>query len=149
VWPGYVLDQLAGSVGAYDVGVLSHIWLENSPLVLLEHLHAGKFVLAPRLGGVVDFIREPGDAMGAAKHALGNGLMFEGGDAAELARSIERLISGEVVVPSPAEVHEASTLRSYPDQVREFDEIYAELMHARAIRPPLAGQHEATGPRSA
>src|SRR5262249_45022145 len=44
----YDLLQLIGSGGEYDVGLLPHVWFENSPLVLLEHLHAGKFVISSR-----------------------------------------------------------------------------------------------------
>ena len=152
VWPGYELAQLAAGFGEYDVGVLSHIWLENSPLVLLEHLHGGKFVLAPRLGGVVDFVHEPKHSMSertpsvservvqrttgpevpvaeqSDRTALGNGLLFAGGDESGLARCIERLVTGEVVIPTAREVHEISTLRSYPEHVAEVDAIYASLL---------------------
>ena len=116
---------LISARGEYDVGILSHIWLENSPLVLLENLHAGKFVLCSRLGGPVDFIRQPGED---GAHPLGNGLFFAGGDEAGLAAAITRLVTGEVEIPSAREVHEASTLRSYPDHVREVESIYREVL---------------------
>src|SRR5262249_31662727 len=32
---GYDLLQLVGAGGEYDVGILPHVWFENSPLVLL------------------------------------------------------------------------------------------------------------------
>lgn len=114
---GYDLHQLFAAAGEYDAGILPHIWLENSPLVMLEHLHAGKFVIASRLGGPVDFIHEPR-----------NGLLFSGGHAEELAACMVRLITGEVPIPSPREVHEASVLQSYPGHVREVEGIYDEVM---------------------
>ncbi|MDX9912520.1 MAG: glycosyltransferase [Phycisphaerales bacterium] len=127
---GYDVYQLIAAAGEYDVGVLPHVWFENSPLVLLENLHAGKFVLASRLGGPPDWIVEPGTN---AEHPLGNGLMFTGGAPDELAACIARVVRGEVTLPSPREVHGVSTLRSFPDFVRENEAIYEGLlgsMHA-------------------
>jgi glycosyltransferase involved in cell wall biosynthesis len=114
---GYDMLQLLASVGEYDVGILPHVWFENSPLVLLEHLHAGKFVIASRLGGPPEWIDEPR-----------NGMRFPAGCPEALAACIERLVKGEVAIPSPREVHEASTLRSYPDHVREVSGVYEEVL---------------------
>jgi glycosyltransferase involved in cell wall biosynthesis len=115
---GYDLLQLIGSGNEYDVGILPHVWFENSPLVLLEHLHAGKFVLCSRLGGPVEWVKPPL-----------NGLLLAGGHADELAGAISRLVKGEVVIPSPREVHEATPiLRSYPDHVAEVEGIYREVL---------------------
>ncbi len=125
---GYDMLQLLASVGEYDVGILPHVWFENSPLVLLEHLHAGKFVIASRLGGPPEWIDEPK-----------NGMLFPAGCPEELASCIERLVRGEVAIPSPREIHEASILRSYPDHVREVSEVYAEVLRG------AAGRHSETG----
>jgi glycosyltransferase involved in cell wall biosynthesis len=118
---------LISARGEYDVGVLSYIWLENSPLVLLENLHAGKFTVCSRLGGPVDFIKQPGED---ATNPLGNGLFFAGGDEAGLARAITRVVTGEVELPSSREVHAASAhaLQSYPGHVREVDGLYRQLL---------------------
>jgi hypothetical protein len=127
---GYDLYQLIGAGAEYHVGILTHIWLENSPLVLLEHLHAGRFVISSRLGGPPEWIVEPG---ASADHPLGNGLMFPGGHDDALAESITRIVSGDVVVPSPAEVHAATDhLQSYPGHVTEFESIYRALLDARS-----------------
>ncbi|MEX2217847.1 MAG: glycosyltransferase [Phycisphaerales bacterium] len=117
----YDLLQLIGSGGEYDVGLLPHAWFENSPLVLLEHLHAGKFVICSRLGGPVEWVRPPL-----------NGLMVEGGRPEELAAAMTKLARGEVAIPSPREVHEATPiLRSYPDHVAEIEGIYREVLGER------------------
>jgi len=122
---GYDLLQLVSAAGEYDVGVLPHIWFENSPLVMLEHFHAGKFVVASRLGGPVEWI-VPGR----------NGLLFPAGDSAALARCITRLVRGEVRLPSPAEIHRATPfLQSYPGHVREVEDIYRSLLDAHASAP--------------
>ena len=57
-----------------------------------------------------------------------NGLLFPGGDEHALARAITRLATGEVEIPSAREIHERTTLRSYPGHVREFEGIYREVM---------------------
>ncbi|HYE01827.1 MAG TPA: glycosyltransferase [Phycisphaerales bacterium] len=122
VYGAYDLYQLIAGAGEYDVGLLPHIWMENSPLVMLEHLHAGKFVIASRLGGPPDWIRPPA-----------NGLLFPAGDAADLARCLEGCASGAVVIPSAREVHEASVLQSYPAHVREVEGIYHEVLAMAAV----------------
>lgn len=125
---------LISARGEYDVGVLSHIWLENSPLVLLENLHAGKFVLCSRLGGPVDFVKEPGSD---PENPLGNGLFFAGGDEAGLAAAITRVVTGEVTLPSAREVHAASmhALQSFPGHVREVESIYRQLLGGSSEQP--------------
>lgn len=126
---GYDLLQLIGAGGEYDVGILPHIWFENSPLVLLEHLHAGKFVIASRLGGPPEWIVEP-------PAPRPNGLMFPGGVPEALAAAIGRLVSGEVGLPSPAEIHEATPiLQSYPGHVAEVESIYHGLVGAPPAHP--------------
>lgn len=105
--------QLLALVDEYDVGILPHLWMENSPLVLLEHYHAGKFVISTRLGGPVDWVNPP--------H---NGLLFQSGKPEDLAKRITELVRGDVQIPSPAEIHERTTLHSYPDHVAEVESIY-------------------------
>lgn len=129
---GYDTVQLLAGGGEYDVAVLPHIWFENSPLVMLEHLHAGKFIISSRLGGPVDWICEPGSPESEANGGLGNGLLFPAGDHAALADAVTRVARGEVVLPSPREVHAASTLWSYPDHVAEVESIYREVLEPNA-----------------
>lgn len=125
---GYDTMQLIAGAGEYDVAVLPHIWFENSPLVMLEHLHAGKFILSSRLGGPVDWLCEPGTARAEANGGLGNALFYPGGDDEALAACIGRVVSGEVVLPSPREIHEVSELWSYPQHVGEVQSIYRGLL---------------------
>jgi len=114
---GYDILQLISSSGDFDVGILPHIWFENSPLVMLEYLHAGKFIVASNLGGPPDWIKPPE-----------NGLLFTGGRPDELAAHITSLVRGAVRVPSPKEIHAATTLQSYPAHVREIESIYHEVL---------------------
>jgi glycosyltransferase involved in cell wall biosynthesis len=143
---GFDVSRLPYLMGTFDVGILPHVWLENCPLVMLEFLNAGKFVVASRLGGPAEFIREiagsreignrelgksaerAGGAVGGVAGGLGNGMLFAGGDASGLCTCLTRLISGEVLVPSAAEVHAASMLQSYVGHVTEVQAAYAEVM---------------------
>ncbi len=117
VWGAFDRFQLIASAGEYDVAIIPHIWFENSPLVLLENLHAGKFVVCSRLGGPVDWLDPPK-----------NGLFFAGGEPADLAERIRSLVAGEVTIPSAREVHEATVLRSFPDYVRENESMYRTMI---------------------
>lgn len=121
---GYDLIQLVAAAGEYDVGVLPHIWMDNSPLVMWEHLHAGKPVIAARLGGAADTITPIDNTEGKP----GNGLFFAGGRPDDLARRITQLVRGEIDIPSPRQVHEATRLTSYPEHVSMVDAIYSELL---------------------
>ncbi len=80
IYGPYRPEELPGFMNEYHIGVLSHIWFENSPVTMLEHLASGKPVLAARLGGVVDFIRE-GE----------NGWFFRPGDSTDLAAKMTEI----------------------------------------------------------
>ncbi len=127
VWCGYDLYQLISSAGEYDVGILSHIWLENSPLVMLENLHAGKMIICSRLGGPVDWIRDP------REHAVDyNGLFFSSGAEDQLAACITKIAVGDIEIPSPREIHARTPhLQSYPGHVAELEGIYHEVLAAK------------------
>lgn len=124
----YDLMQRAASVAEYDVGLLPHIWMENSPLVLLEHLHAGKMVITSRLGGPPEWI--------VRRDGVTNGLLFPSGDAGALADRIASLVRGEVAIPSARAIHDITPhLTSYPAHVREVQSIYEEAIATKASRP--------------
>jgi len=123
---GYDALQLLAAGGDYEVGVMTHVWFDNLPLVLLEHLHGGKFVVTSRLGGPADWIRPPT-----------NGLLYAAGHPDELAACVTRLVTGEVPIPSPREIHEASPLPSFPEHLQGIEAIYAESRADRA-EPPAA-----------
>ena len=78
----YSPDELTGFIEEYHIGIVPHIWFENSPVVLLEHLASGKPVLTSKLGGVTDYIREGK-----------NGWYFRGGDSKHLAEKIAEIVN--------------------------------------------------------
>jgi len=135
---GYDLLQRVASVGEYDVGLLPHIWMENSPLVLLEHLHAGKMVIASNLGGPPEWI--------VHREGLCNGLLFPAGDAAALAGRIADLVQGRQPLPSPRWVHEATPhLTSYPAHLAEVGAIYRQLCRPGEGAPAVASARASAG----
>lgn len=113
----YDIPQLVRASGTYDVGILSHIWLENSPLVMWEHLYAGKLCIAPRLGGSAEVVRD-----------RANGAFFAPGDPEDLARVITEIVQGERPLPSAKQIHDASELHGYPAHVARVASLYETLL---------------------
>ncbi len=72
----------------YDIGILTHLWFENSPIVMLEHISLGKPILSPKLGGVVDYITD-----------RSNGLFYKAGDPSSLGSLINDIILKRVKLP--------------------------------------------------
>ncbi len=136
-WSAYDPLHLIGGMREFDVGIMPFVWFENSPLVLLEFLHGGKFVIASRLGGPPEWVVEPGQN---EQHPLGNGLMFPGGESSVLASKITDLVTGRVELPSPAEVHGVSQLQSYPDHIAEVESIYREMLGREMLGRDVAGK---------
>jgi glycosyltransferase involved in cell wall biosynthesis len=100
--------------------------------VLLEHLHAGKFVICSRLGGPTEWVTPK------------NGLMIAGGHADELAEAMAKLVRGDVLIPSPREIHDATPiLQSYPGHVREVEAVYREVLGERRL-PAVEVRRDAT-----
>jgi glycosyltransferase involved in cell wall biosynthesis len=119
----YRYEDLASIHRDFDVAIVPHIWLENAPLVMLELLNSGKFMIMSRLGGVVDFICEPEGSK------PGNGIYFDGGDPQDLAAAITRVATGAVEIPSPQEVQNVSpNLISYLEHVRQVEDVYGSVL---------------------
>ncbi len=75
-----VLDLMA----EYDWIIMPSIWWENSPVVIQEALAIGRSILCSRIGGM-------------AEKASGQVVLFEPGNAMDLAQKLSELISGEGV----------------------------------------------------
>ena len=81
----YHVDEISELSGSYDVGVLPHLWFENSPITMLEHMALGKPVIAAAIGGVVEYIEDKN-----------NGWLFQAGNIQALADLMEEVTSGEI-----------------------------------------------------
>jgi len=75
--PGEVWRALAGA----DAVIAPSLWVENSPNIILEAQASGAPVVGSDIGGVAELVRHDHD-----------GLLFRTGDAAALARQLQRLL---------------------------------------------------------
>jgi GT2 family glycosyltransferase/glycosyltransferase involved in cell wall biosynthesis len=103
-----------GILAATDVLIFPSIWEETSGLVAREALVAGVPVIASRIGAIPESVM---DGI--------NGLLFEPGNAADLAHAIQRLLDEPQLL---------ERLRAAPIAIRDFEEdltatrdLYAEL----------------------
>ncbi len=111
-----VLDHL-------DVVVLPSRWYENSPNIILEAHAAGRPTVVTNLGGMSELVTHER-----------NGLLFELGSAADLARQLRRLVD------EPALLDQLCAgiphVKSLDEEMREILEIYGSL--AAMALPPAA-----------
>ncbi|HEY0388741.1 MAG TPA: glycosyltransferase [Gaiellales bacterium] len=73
-------DQLAERLAEVDVAAVPSLWWDCAPLVVAECLAGGVPVLASRMGGMPDLVRDGVD-----------GLLVDGRDAGDLAAALDRL----------------------------------------------------------
>lgn len=78
----YENTQVMKILADLDVLVVPSIWYENSPTVVLEAFAAGRPVIGTNVGGISEIVKD-----GVS------GLLFERGDADDLCRQMQRLLS--------------------------------------------------------
>jgi glycosyltransferase involved in cell wall biosynthesis len=83
-WAGFT-DDVVGELARMDLFVLPSLFGEGLPMVLLEAMAAGVPIVAARVEGVPEAIRDGID-----------GLLVPPGSAEELARAVARIVRGEV-----------------------------------------------------
>lgn len=112
-------DDLPRLYEEIDVLVVPSLWYENAPLVISEALAARVPVVASRIGALPDFV-----------HHERNGLLFEPGDADDLARCFRRLLSEKgllerlrdgIVPPKDVDLHAAEIETIYRQVLGESD----------------------------
>ncbi len=104
-------DRVGEAFEGMDALVVPSLWAENSPLVIHEALQAGVPVLASRAGGIPELVRD-GET----------GLLFETGNARDLALKIQRLASGDVQFSDPIGWRGAVELLD--EHVRKLERFY-------------------------
>ncbi len=109
-------EDVPGLLQTLDVLVVPSIWEENSPLVIREAFAAGVPVVASRIGGIPETVIDEV-----------NGLLFEPGDADDLARVLKRFVTE----PGLRERLRAGIprVRTLEDATRETRELYQRLVH--------------------
>jgi GT2 family glycosyltransferase len=105
--------QVAAAMKDLDAVIVPSVWPENSPFVIHEALLAKVPVVASRIGGIPELV----------EHER-NGLLFEPGDVADLARQLSRLSSENGLIDSLR--NGAVTVRTIEDDVLQLRRIYAD-----------------------
>lgn len=116
-------DRVAAALASIDVLVVPSIWPENSPLVIGEAFLAGVPVVASNIGGIPEVV--------ADGH---NGLLFEAGNAADLARVLKRLLGEPGLLDSLRTGAAATAVRPMAMDVQETRAMYAAAIASRETR---------------
>ena len=114
-------DELPALLAGVDVAALPSLWWDCAPLVAAECLAGRVPLLAPRMGGLAEAVRDEVD-----------GLVFDGLDADGLARQLERLAGEEGLLERLQAGIEAP--RPFADYVDELEAYYAGASARRALR---------------
>ncbi len=104
----YDREQVYEVLEDLDVLIFPSIWYENAPRVIREAFETGTPVVATNLGSAAEYI----------SHNV-NGLLFERGDAADLARQMQRLVDDPALV---------SQLRAGIPRVKPVEQEMSELL---------------------
>jgi len=116
-------DELWTVLAALDVLVVPSRWAENSPNVILEAQAARVPVVGARIGGIPELVH----------HDI-NGLLFDPGSAADLARQLQRLADDPGLVDR---LHEGSiAVRTVEDEARELVRLYEDASRGSRAVPP-------------
>ena len=99
-----------------DVLVVPSLWHENSPNVILEAFAAGTPVIASNQGGLAELV----------KHEV-NGLLFRTGDAADLARQLQRIVDQPALLES---LHNGiPPVKTVQEEMKELLQIYRSIVN--------------------
>jgi glycosyltransferase involved in cell wall biosynthesis len=108
-------EQLSKIMEQLDIVVVPSIWYENSPNTILEAFAHQVPVIASDLGGMSELIRPEV-----------NGLLFAPGDAADLARKIQKLLdTPEVLLSMTTGI---SPVRTFSQEIDHLEEIYQQVL---------------------
>jgi glycosyltransferase involved in cell wall biosynthesis len=104
----YDREQVYEVLAGLDVLVFPSVWYENAPRVIREAFETGTPVVATNLGSAAEYVRHDE-----------NGLLFERGSPASLARQLQRLVDEPDLV---------SRLRTGIPRVKPLDQEMRELL---------------------
>ena len=114
----FVHDDIANVFSNIDVLVVPSLWYENAPLVIQEAFAAETPVIATNLGGMAEMVSNEM-----------NGLLFERGNAEDLARQLRRLIE------EPGLLERLRTgipkVKTTEEEVSELETLYREIVQIR------------------
>lgn len=114
----YFQSQLPELLGGIDVAIIPPVWEDNGPQTVMETLGGGVPVIGAAIGGIPDLVRDGT-----------NGLLFRAGDAADLARAMERILDDRALIPRLA--RGITPPRTMADHEQSLRAMYARLMNDR------------------
>jgi len=101
-----------------DAVIIPPVWEDNGPQTVMEMLGAGIPVIGAKMGGIPDFVVD-GE----------NGLLFHGGDPADLASAIEKVLKDKTLISKLRNgIRPPLTMHHH---VQELDQVYARLLKTR------------------
>jgi len=119
----YPNDRVADELKKIDVLVVPSTWYENSPLVIYEAFASRMPVIASDLGGISEVV-----------HHGKNGLLFEPGNAQDLAYQLKRLIDEPGLLVELG--NNAGNVRTVQNSVDELLELYERLRKRQSHERP-------------
>jgi glycosyltransferase involved in cell wall biosynthesis len=118
--------EVATAFAGMDVLVVPSLWFENAPLTIREAFTARTPVVASRCGGMAEAVRDGVD-----------GLLFAPGDAADLRRTLRRLIADPELIAAMS--RRTLPAKSLEEQTSELERTYVSL--GRAVSEPKVESH--------
>ena len=111
-------DELMGMYQRANMTVLPSICYDNSPMVIYESLMNSTPVIASRIGGIPELIRDGY-----------NGFLFEPGSVVELSRILKKISEDPSILKGlERNAYESSQKYSIEDHVKRLEEIYRGLL---------------------
>jgi glycosyltransferase involved in cell wall biosynthesis len=111
---GFDNREIASIFQKIDVLVVPSLWPENSPLVIQEAFLAKTPVIASRIGGITELVRD-----GV------NGLLCDPGDAGGLQEKIEKIIDNPGLIQKFRE--NIPPVKNIEDNAREMEDLYQKI----------------------
>lgn len=112
---GFPHEQLGKVLSEIDVLIVPSLWMENNPRVIQEAFASKTPVIASNVGGISEFVQ----------HGI-NGLLFERGDADDLARQLQ------ILVDEPGLLEKLKVgvpkVKTIEEEIVEFGHIYQALI---------------------
>jgi glycosyltransferase involved in cell wall biosynthesis len=103
-----------------DVLVMTSVWYENSPTVILEAYSCNTPVIAAKLGGMAELVQDGQ-----------NGFLFEPGNAADLAVKIKRLLDQkELLQEFQGNIAPVKTVKQ---QIDEFENLFISIAMKKTV----------------
>ncbi|HIH71709.1 MAG TPA: glycosyltransferase family 4 protein [Methanothermobacter thermautotrophicus] len=111
-------DELMGMYQRANVTVVPSICYDNSPIVIYESLMNSTPVIASRIGGIPELVRDGY-----------NGFLFEPGSVVELSRILKKISEDPSILKGlERNAYESSQKYSIEDHVKRLEEIYRGLL---------------------